>query len=451
MSRIAKRLFRPASKLLTALISTGIAVAVVIKHWRKLSAADLVIIHGNGGFGYTISTTDIVRRERPGQRIVILFAHVPGTHNLDVYKIWPDVDLIFVPLAFRKPFVRQFHPDDPHARTASLFPFEPQWRYVLFNLIEFGLRILLSSGRVISDDAYYRAIPEEKIPAGRPPADRWHPFYFRLFRDVPAKRLQLPDKERNLISDALRQVAGGDVKRCCLYLRLRASKDRPDAYLRSGGGVAEYSRAVKCLNDRGYQVLLVGDRNLPPGMMDEFNGMFTDADSLRVPASLFYLYAATESDLLIGETGGGFQVGPVNGIPCLLMNVYPFHIGWPEVVLYFKALAGKDGTLLPAETIFSQYGEEVVHMEQTVVDNCAAEVEAAVTHFVNGVESGATLGVPAQDVAGIKSHFFSVAGQSHVSPIWLSLYGTDGAQTAEDRAARAEEMLRQLHEKTKLN
>jgi putative glycosyltransferase (TIGR04372 family) len=442
MLRPLKRLFRLPSIVLSCVLSTGIAAAVLVKHARKILKADLVVVHGEGGFGYTITTPDMLRRDRPGQRIVILFAYVPGTHNILIGKIWPDIDVLFVPCAFRRPFVRQSHPYDEHAGTVALFPSWDRYRYILFGLLYAVLRMALPKSRVINDEDFYTALPDEPLPAARTPFDRWHQFYFRLLREVPAKPLCLPESDRRLVADALARAAGGKRKLCCLYLRLRASRELPDAFLRSGGDVATYIRAVKRLNERGFQVLLVGDRHLPPGMAEDFKGMFVDAASLKISKSLFYLYAATESQIAIGECGGGFWVGPINGIPSMLVNNYPFHIGWQGMALYFKALERSDGTLVPAEELFAQFGEDVVHSDPKVVDNCAAELEAAITHFADSVEAGRPLGVPAAEVPGVKPYYWQACGESFISPFWLELYGSGETLRAAERDARAEELLR---------
>ena len=399
------------------------------------------MIHGTGGFGYTITTPDLVRRDRVGQRIVILFAYVPGTHNREISKIWPDVDLIFIPTAFRKPFARQFHPYDAHAQTAALFPFSDAWRNTLFRLIRACLRLVVPPVRLISDEEYFESFPDHDMPTGRPSLDHWVPAYFRLLRDVPLAHLKLPEQERRVVADALREAAGKEAKLCCLYLRLRATKERPDAYLRSGGDVETYCRAVRRLNERGYQVLLVGDRSLPPGMSAEFNGMFVDARSLNLSPDLFYLYATTECQISIGECGGGFWISPINEIPSMLVNTYPFHIGWNDMVVYFKVLEQDDGCVVAAKDIFEKYGEDVVHTHPKVLENGAAELEAAITHFADSVARGNGFGVPAKNVPGMKAHYWSVISESYVSPIWMELYGSGQTIRADERAAKAEMLL----------
>jgi putative glycosyltransferase (TIGR04372 family) len=440
---LLKVIFRHTSIFLTSVISIGYGVAMILANWRKIARADLVIIHGTGGFGYTITTPDLARRDRVGQRIVILFAYVPGTHNLEIRKIWPDVDLIFVPIAFRKPFARQFHPYDKDAQLVVLLPYSDEWRYSLFRWIGVCLRWLVSPRRVISDEEYLASFPDHDVPAGRSYIDHWVPAYLRLLRDVPATPLRLPEEDRRSVANALQRAAGKKAKLCCLYLRLRATKRHPDAFLRSGGDVASYCRAVKRLNERGYQVLLVGDRNLPPGLSAEFCGMFVDAQSLNVSDDICYLYAATECDISIGECGGGFWLSPINDVPSMLVNTYPFHIGWNDMVIYYKVLQKNDGCIVPAGEMFGKYGEDIVHTDPKVLENGAAELEAAIAHFADSVERGSGYGVLAKNVPGMKAHYWSVVGESYVSPIWMELYGSDLPIRAEERAARAEALLLQ--------
>ena len=438
---LPKAVFRHASILLTTVMATGYAIAMILANWRKIVRADLVMIHATGGFGYTITTPDLVRRDRAGQRIVIFFAYVPGTNNREIRKIWPDVDLIFIPVAFRRPFARQFHPYDADAPTVALFPYSSGWRYTLFRLIGVGLGWLVSARRVITDEEYFASLPAHDIPTGRPYQDHWVPTYLRLLRDVSAAPLKLPEKDRRLVAGALRRAAGKDTKLCCLYLRLRATAERPDAYLRSGGDVESYCRAVKRLNERGYQVLLVGDRSLPAGLSAEFNGMFVDARSLNISADLFYLYATTECQISIGECGGGFWISPINSVPSMLVNTYPFHIGWNDMVVYFKVLQQEDGRIVSAKDTFEKYGDDVVHTTPKVLENGAAELEAAITHFADSVARGSGFGVPAKNVAGMKPYYWSVLSQSFISPIWMELYGSDQPIRAEERAAKAELLL----------
>jgi len=441
MKSVLKTIFRRGSIFLSGLAALGFGVLMVVSNWRKISRADVVMIHGTGGFGYTITTPDLLRRDRVGQRIVIFFAYVPGTHNREINKIWPDVDLIFIPVAFRRPFARQSHPYDEHAPMIALLPFSNAWRNTLFRLIGKCLRVAMSSQRVIFDEEYFESFFDLEIPKGRSSHDHWLPAYFRLLRDVPAAQLKLPEKDRRLVASAVQRAAGRKTKLCCLYLRLRATTEQPDAYFRSGGDVASYCRAVKRLNERGYQVLLVGDRNLPPGLFTEFGGMFVDARSVNISNSLFYLYAATESQISIGECGGGFWIGPINGIPSMMVNAYPFHVGWNDMVLYFKILEQGDGRVVPAEKIFEQYGEDVVHADLKVLENGAAELEAAITHFADSVERGSGFGVRAINVPGVKAHYWSAVSDSYISPIWLALYGSDQPLRAEERAAKAELLL----------
>jgi len=439
-----KKVIRHVSIFLSGMAALGLAILLLLANWRKIIRADLVIMHWSGGFGYTITTPDLVRRDRIGQRVVIIFAYVPGTHSRDVCKIWRDVDLMFMPVAFRRPFIQKFHPDDEHAPIISLIPYSENWRKNLFCLIGQCLRILKSPRRVMSYEEYLGTHSEIELPAGRPRWDCWVPTYLRLLREVPAPPLQLSEKDRRQVAGALERAAGKKAKYCCLYLRLRGSDNQPDAYLRSGSDVATNSLAVKRLNERGYQVLLIGDRGLPVELFSEFAGMFVDARNLNLPEGLFYLFAATESQISIGECGGGFWLSPINNIPSMLTNNYPFHIGWNNMVLYFKVLEKEDGSIVPAKEMFEKYGEDVVHTNPRVLESCAEELEAAVSHFVDSVARGSGFGTPAKDVPGTKEHHWSVLSNSYVSPIWMALYGSGKPIRAEERAAKVKSLVLDL-------
>lgn len=445
MKSILKTLYRILSIFVTSGYASTAGIIAVLLNWRKLNRADLILMHSDGGFGYTITTPDLVRRHHKGKRIVIFFPYIPGTFNKDIKKIWDDVDLIFVQVAFRRPYSAQFHPYDLNSRTVALFPSSFKWRYFLFRMLGILIRLVVSSKDVMSETEYFNSLPEQKLPTGRPLSDRWVPTYFKLLREINVKPVRLPAKTRSLFDRALYHAAGGKQKRCCLYLRLRSTLEYPEAFLRSGGEIASYLGAVKTLNQHGYQVLLVGDRQLPSNIFDEFRGMFIDANTLGFPESLFYLFAATESDICIGECGGGFWLGPINGIPSLLINAYPFHIGWNNMVIYYKVLTGEDGYIVPAEKVFQKYGEDVFHSNINVLENTPEELEAATFSFIDCVEKEKRLGIPFKGLAGVEDHFWSSLSGSYISPIWMKLYGGNEPIMPNERATKAKMLLSNMH------
>lgn len=444
MKSIIKICYRIVSVFCTSGIATAAGIVAVLANWRTLYQADLILIHAEGGFGYTITTPDLLRRHRKGEKIVIFFPFIPGTFNKDIKKIWQDLDLIFIQISFRRPYANQFHPYDPNAETVALFPSSFKWRYFLFRLLKGFFRLVFPSKEVISETEYFDSLPEQKLPRGRPPSDRWVPTYFKLMREINVAPLRLPEKDRFNIDRALDDAAGSKRKRCCLYLRLRSTLDYPEAYLRSGGEINSYLRSVSILNQQGYQVLLVGDRQVPPNIAQKFKGMFVDAKTLNVPDSIFYLFAVTESNICIGECGGGFWLGPINGIPSMLINAYPFHIGWNNMVVYYKVLKGKDGYIVPAEQVFQQHGEDVIHLSEKVLENTSEELAAAIFNFADCVENEKCLGIPFKGSAGVQNHFWSSLSGSYISPIWLKLYGDKEPIMPNERAAKAELLLSKM-------
>ena len=130
----------------------------------------------------------------------------------------------------------------------------------------------------------------------------------------------------------------------------------------------------------------------------------------------------------------------------MLVNAYPFHIGWNNMVVYYKVLIGEDGYVVPAEKVFQKYGEDVIHLSNNILENTPEELEAGVSNFIDCVENRRCLGIPFKGSAGVKHHYFNSLSGAYISTIWMKLYG-DKEQPImpNERAAKAKLLLSKMY------
>ena len=76
----------------------GIALVRLIWHTGLLRRDDVIVVMPEGGFGHTITGPDVSRRLFAGRRCVFIALSEYGRHNWKVATIWPDIDVVFLPL-----------------------------------------------------------------------------------------------------------------------------------------------------------------------------------------------------------------------------------------------------------------------------------------------------------------------------------------------------------------
>ena len=362
-----------------------ILVVRIAKHFSVLRRARVVII-AEGGHGHSILGPDIARRIfREDPPVFIMFSDY-GRHNEKVAKIWHDLSVIFVPLTFGLKF-----------RNRIFRTHHALWLERLAERVIRGVIAALTSSRKqfmslhdlclnVPVSEGIRLLAESQSASFQLPVR-----YFQLLRQMDVRRVGLPAVLSGGVELKLREelarCSSSLTQWCCLYLRQKGkgSTDITDK-ARSGSPLEDYLPAVRLLNAKGYVVLLTGDVTLD--VAPHVDGvMLYDAESLGQDKGIFDLFAATETDIFIGEAGGGSWLSGINGIPRLLLNGFPYGYGMPDSWVYYKTARDSDGHLVHYSKLFSEHTYDYDLEGMTLNRNSSDEIYAAVVAFLDGVSN----------------------------------------------------------------
>ena len=182
-----------------------------------------------------------------------------------------------------------------------------------------------------------------------------------------------------------------------------------------------YLPAIRLLNDAGYQVLLTGDLLLDSSLYRQFGGMLVDARSLEVNRQWFSLYAAIETDIFVGECGGGINFTFINETPTLVLNAFPYYHGYGDSWMFYKTVRDQDGKLVHFRERFLHHAHDYTIHGMSIHNNSSEEIAEGVKSFVEDVRSGQP--DPNRHlVEGLPDHVWAKHARSRLSPAWLRLY-----------------------------
>ena len=74
------------------------SIVLLIRRIGYIKKVDVLVIMPEGGFGHTITGPDVTRRLFKDQKCVFVALSEFNRHNWKVAEIWPDIELIFLPL-----------------------------------------------------------------------------------------------------------------------------------------------------------------------------------------------------------------------------------------------------------------------------------------------------------------------------------------------------------------
>ncbi|MGQ0663113.1 MAG: hypothetical protein ACT4P2_05915 [Pseudomonadota bacterium] len=396
----------------------------VCRAWRDIRSAEVVVINEGGGFGHLIVFPDALRRLYPGRRVTLLFAASPEVQNWYLPRLWTVPRLHLLPFGFKLGRSGRWPPLSVPYRVQ-------EW---LCGLLAPAIRKLWPNKIVLASamDLHFAMLRSvgfggdgEADPTRESRSVHTVHAYFRLLSTRAAPPVRLPAPLVEPIRVALdRLVARSERKArklCCLYLRWKGSEQELESGSRSGSVVIEWMPAIRSLIHAGYQCLMIGDRYLPDEFARETEGWLADARILGQDPFLFSLFAATEADLFVGESGGGSWLPGVNGIPTLIVNNFPYFQTRYRATVFFKFWEDPAGQAVDPRRAFRHLSQSYRHDGYAVRSNAAAEIEAAVRDFLDGIATDIPYGVPIEQIVRPHDHLWYALAESRISPAWLRL------------------------------
>jgi hypothetical protein len=399
---------------------------LLVELWRarsEIAAADILVVYDAGGFGHQVCGPDILRRLYPGRNILVLLGAFPGEDNWSVPLIWREPTVRFLPFALALP--------KGWWQSSIRMPLLLQ---LGFCKVLAGALVRKFPGKTVIPSVYHviDALWREAARLGlaieatrKGEIVEWALPYFRLIRLRPAPAIRLPDTKRVLIRRRLAEHATrldrSPSGLCCLYLRTKGAEVEVETSSRSGSELTEYIQAIRRLVAAGYLCLLIGDRNLSDDIAAIFDGWLINAAVLRVDAGLFSLFAATEADIFVGESGGGSLPPGINGIPALTVNHFPYYVTRLNATVFPKFCYDAAGRMIPPEVMFGEYAHLHAIPGGSVRSNTAEELEIAVVEFIREHRRGVPNGIAVEEIVGRPNSLWYADAESRLSPAWLAL------------------------------
>lgn len=342
--------------------------------WRthpSLSGARAVLVYYDGGFGHSIIGPDALRRLHPRQRVAVIWFLERRRHNPYFATLWSDVQVIVLPIIGGGWLGR---------RVGWSAVAQKRWLAGVY------LRLLhrwLPNTELRTMDEFWSTLP----PAGpKLPLFGKERDYFVLCQSVPAPPARLPASVRDRVLTRIRAKCG-DRRLCCVYLRHRVT-GYVETDRRSGVPFEALEPAIELLFARGWAVLITGDRPVPGRVLSVEDAPLCDASVLGVPRSIFQLFAQSEADFFVGESGGGMFLPTINGIPTLLINAFPLGWGMPNATVLWKVPLDSDLRPLPGRLALAQLATEYDPEGVQIRENTPQELREAVADALDWLDAG---------------------------------------------------------------
>jgi len=435
--RVAKRMLREAISWALLPVTLFLFSVSLIRYLKEIKRGDIFVLPFKMNFGGTVYFPDMARRAFPDKHVVF-FSFKERFHNQKMSSLWEGIDgLDFIHL-------KRIAIDVDFRGKTILLPERHIGDRLSMGVLHILIRILATNPIVLYDrDDLAEAVPlsstylkglDEDIVAYPERAHLkmmrkiayWFNYY-RLLRELSLPKPHLPAAVCGKIEEQLKKVREGKSARLCgLYLKRSTASPGMKTDI-DGSSFEAYLPAVKFLVEKGYQVLLTGDRKLPQEIYDEFGGMFVDSEYLDVDRDEYRLFSALHVDIFIGDPGGGCALAALDpNRPILSVNVFPFYCAdGINMWLYYKRAYDNQGAHLEFERMSNELPFAVPQQgEFKVLANTADEIAEAVQCYVEEMENSGTRPRGAEDVlekTWPEYSLFSVS-QSHISPAYARNY-----------------------------
>ena len=362
------------------------------KNRQILSNYDNIISIGGLGFGNSIQGADISRRYLYNQKSLVLIMNW-GFHNAYLSSVWHDIEFFNLETFFHFKALSQ---------NRILINSSDICRSHLDKLIINFLKIVSKAKIYKVFDLYIKTLSlvnegQEAVKFYRNLYPNGNAFIYLswpiLIRKNKVKKVEFVDKIKKeyyeKINDYLKNNGiPKDQKICCIYIRNKGVKSNNITnYARNGSELSAYSLALKSLINKGYIILLVGDLTLDNSIVKNFDNKIIDADALKINEQKFSLFALTEANIFIGNSGGGSQLPIVNEIPSLIIDAMPFGIGLTNSYMFFKTVKYNSGELVPFSKLLIDYPYDYRLKNLNLFNNNADEINYAVKYFLNEIHN----------------------------------------------------------------
>ena len=406
--------------IMSVIYAAAQLVKSILVNWRAVRDATSILFYPEGGFGHTIHAPDMLRRRHPDGLGVVFFGFSPGRHNPQVSHLFRDVRLIFVPVSIALTYSGKI----------KLLPSKREYSTKLFYLMAKFAAFILKNKRIYIDSDLF-------VISGNSLADFggrmvWRILaYLQILQTTTAQSIGLPSALREGVEAQVKEKSEHLVRQpsmqCCLYLRSKGGPEHPADQIKSGSEICEYIGALTVLVEKDYRVLVIGDRHLTHEIKHRFGAAVLEADDLDIDPDIFNLYAATETDIFIGDSGaGGCWLSFLNNIPALILNAYPYFLAPPLATMYFKTMFDNEGCSVSVERMFNEYHADIIFDDVTIAPNSAEEIEFAVRDFLDRDDVDQVYGVSLDEICDSPNYLWIHHANSKISPAWLKVHQEGG-------------------------
>ena len=199
---------------------------------------------------------------------------------------------------------------------------------------------------------------------------------------------------------------------------------------RDGASFEAHLQAIRILIEAGYLVLVTGDVVPERAYADLFHHRLVCAQWAGIDPRLFSLFAATESQIWIGNLGGGAMLPVTRRIPMLIINAFPYGAGLPAW-MHYKTVRDAEGRLIHYTRLFAEHAFDWEMTGWAVCDNSAEEIAAAVRAFLRELREPWE-GEEAQRVlSSLPDHVMEKHLNGRLSTAWLRLFDTEACPAEE--------------------
>lgn len=411
--------------LIAPLLALTLLVSIVrlYKTRIKLRQADHVVVIPDGGFGQIIAGPDTARRLFVGENTVcIIFER--NQHNTLVGSLWPDISVVFIPLIWR----------------LNLLVLKYAWELKLPAKNKLGAWLIKWLGKRLKaevihlEEVYDRACDFGVIESAAAQYTSHHIVgRTHLINSVEVPEARLPAETSAMIRtkiQAFSEKGNGNhsAKLCCLYVRGKGLGSRDlTSSRRTGSDLETYLPSIELLIKSGYVVLLTGDHVLDRSHQADYDNKLVCAKWAGVDSRLFSLFAATDSDIWIGNLGGGTPLPCTTKIPKLAVEIFPFGAGIPNSTLYFKTVQDSSGELVHYSKLFRDHVFDYDMPGWTVQNNTSEQLTAAVSSFLEELDQPKVEDEAEQLLKLLPDHFLSKHVNGRISPAWLRIFESSEA------------------------